>query len=197
MLLAVFGIMFSKKGSFMFRFLLLPFIFLFAFVGVSFAFSPSPSATPNATPAVSVDYVLPYPGILPDNALYKIKMVRDRIGSLLIRDDLRQAEYLLKMGDKRISASKYLSDYGNCSLASQTASKAEIYLLRSVEEAGKAKNIGVNVSAFLGTLSKATLKHVELLEQMMVKAPDGPKQSLEKSIILANDVYKRTQDLLK
>ena len=160
-----------------------------------FGQSPKPKASPTPTPAILVDYTLPYPGVLPDNALYKIKMLRDRIEAMLITDSLKKAEFFLKMGDKRINAAKFLSDYGNFSLAATTASKAEIYLLRSVEETEKAKNQGKDVKAFLGRLTSASLKHEELLSGMWDKAPDGPKQSFEKSKITTGDVYKKAKEL--
>lgn len=172
-------------------------IFFLLSVHTTMAASPSPSATLSATPKLSVDYTFPYPGVLPDNALYKLKMARDRILSWFIRDDLLLAEYYLKMGDKRINAAKFLADGGKMDLAADTASKAEIYLLRSVEQAEKAKNKGADVKSFLGTLSTASLKHEEYLNDMMGSAPDGPKQALEKSIIVNNDVYSKTQELVK
>lgn len=177
--------------------IILAILFTVLFSSSVFAQSPLPKVSPSPSPKPTTDYVLPYPGILPDNALYKIKMLRDRIGAELISDNLRKAEYFLKMGDKRVSASKFLSDYGNSSLAATTASKAEIYLLRSVEMAGRAKNEGRDTGAFLGTLSTASLKHQEVLEEMRLKASDGPKQSFEKSEIVNSDVYKKAQELLK
>lgn len=161
---------------------------------IALAQSPKPSASPVATPKLSVDYTFPYPGVLPDNALYKLKMVRDRVLGWFIRDDLRLAEYFLKMGDKRINAAKFLMDGGKVDLAASTASKAEIYLLRSVESAEKAKNKGRDVKSFLGTLSTASLKHEEYLKEMMGRAPDGPRQSFEKSLIINEDVQKKSQN---
>ena len=177
--------------------LILSFLFLTLFSSSVFAQSPKPSVLPTASPEQSVDYTFPYPGVLPDNALYKVKMLRDRIVEWFIRDDLRLSEYYLKMGDKRVNAAKFLASYGKLDLAATTASKAEIYLLRSVESAEKAKNAGSDVKSFLGTLSTASLKHAEYLTDMMGRAPDGPRQSLEKSLIVNGDVYRKAQELAK
>lgn len=159
--------------------------------------SPKPSVMPTASPGPSIDYTFPYPGVLPDNALYKVKMLRDRVLAWFIRDDLRLSEYFLKMGDKRINAAKFLAEGGKLDLAATTASKAEIYLLRSVEQAEKAKNNGREVKSFLGTLSTSSLKHEEYLKEMMGRAPDGPRQSFEKSLIVNSDVQKKAQELIK
>lgn len=180
----------------MFKFLLVVICCFFLLSTRAFAASPKPLISPTPMPQKTVDYVLPYPGILPDNALYKLKMVRDRIGAALIFDSLRRADYFLKMGDKRLAAAKFLADYGKWDLSAVTASKAEIYLLRSVEEAEKAKNSGKDVSSFLGRLSTASLKHEEVLTDLWGKAIDGPKQSFEKSKITTADVYKKAQELL-
>lgn len=172
-------------------------VFFLVVVNTAFAQSPKPSVLPTASPRPSVNYTFPYPGVLPDNALYKVKMLRDRIVAWFIRDDLRLSEYYLKMGDKRVNAAKFLAEGGKLELAATTASKAEIYLLRSVEQAEKAKNKGKDVKSFLGTLSTASLKHEEYLEEMMGSLPDGPRQSLEKSLIVNGDVLKKAQELLK
>src|SRR3989344_6985739 len=61
------------------------------------------TATDSATDQVE-EYTLPYPGILPDNLLYPIKVFRDRIVSFLISDPLKKAEFNLLQADKRLQA---------------------------------------------------------------------------------------------
>ena len=47
-------------------------------------------ATESAA-TVQIEYYLPYPGVLPDSPLYKLKMVRDRVKLWITRDATRNA----------------------------------------------------------------------------------------------------------
>ena len=51
-----------------------------------------------------INYPLAYPGILPDNPLYPLKMLRDRIVFFLINDPFKKAEFNLLQADKRLGA---------------------------------------------------------------------------------------------
>src|SRR5260221_7243175 len=69
----------------------------------------SPTATSSPTPTV-VQYDLPYPGILPDNPLYTLKVIRDEVVSFFISDPLKKASFDILQADKRIGASLYLAE---------------------------------------------------------------------------------------
>lgn len=129
--------------------------------------SPIPSPTP--TPAVIVKYYLPYPGILPDNPLYKIKALRDRIVLFFTSGEENKAVKELLYADKRIRAAEELVDGGKATLGVSTASKAEKYLESSVNRAKKLSNDGKDVKSLLGTLSDATAKHLEVLQGLQTK----------------------------
>lgn len=59
-----------------------------------------------------VVYNLPYPGILPDNPLYFIKGIRDKILELVTRDNLKKAELYLLFSDKRVAMAESLAQKG-------------------------------------------------------------------------------------
>src|SRR5436190_18380171 len=86
----------------------------------------------DATAPAEVEYELSYPGVLPDNPLYLIKAARDRMVSFLITDPIKKIEFNLLTSDKRIYASKLLSDKGKFDLAISTLSKSNNYLEISV-----------------------------------------------------------------
>jgi hypothetical protein len=59
------------------------------------------SAEMNATSAslVRIEYYLPYPGLLPDSPLYKIKALRDRDKMWLTDEEIKPEEhYMLTSG---------------------------------------------------------------------------------------------------
>jgi len=87
------------------RFLFALFVSLYFLVtSVSFAQNNSSSSANSIvsldTRKQSIDYTLPYPGLLPDNPLYPLKMIRDRIILFLINDSAKRTEYYLLQADK-------------------------------------------------------------------------------------------------
>ncbi|HUW22315.1 MAG TPA: DUF5667 domain-containing protein [Candidatus Bathyarchaeia archaeon] len=119
-----------------------------------------------------IDYSLPYPGILPGQPLYFLKMIRDQIELFLTTEPLKKAEKLLLFADKRISAARVLVEAGKADLALSTATKAEKYLERTVNQAAKARQEGFNIYLFLERLTKATAKHEEVLLGMKERIGD-------------------------
>jgi len=109
------------------------------------------------------DYFLAYPGILPDNILYSLKMIRDRIRLFFTVDQQRKVDVLLLYADKRIAAAKALMEKGKGDLALETATKAEKYLERAVNQERIAREGGKDTSRQLDNLLQATFKHEEVL----------------------------------
>ena len=108
--------------------------------------------------AQSVDYYLPYPGILPDHPLYWLKMVRDRVGLLLTTGETVKAEKLLLYADKRLGAAWALVESNKVPLGVSTLTKAEKYLEQAVNSNGDA--------VFKAKLAKAVLKHEEVISRL-------------------------------
>lgn len=124
---------------------------------------------------LSIDYYLPYPGILPDHFLWSLKALRDRIWLFLTTDPTKRAELLLLFADKRIGAAKALIDGGKFELGASTATKAEKYLEQAVAQEKKAKEKGADTGQFLEKLARAILKHREVLEEIYKKVPEDAR----------------------
>ena len=62
----------------------------------------------SAAFAYHVDYQLPYPGMLPDNPLYFLKVFRDNLTSFFINKPLDKAHFDLLQSDKDVEASYLL-----------------------------------------------------------------------------------------
>ena len=127
----------------------------------------------------TVDYALVWPGILPDHFLYPVKMLRDRIWLFLTTDSLKKAELLLKYADKRIWAAQMLVEKEKADLGVTTATKAEKYLERAVNQAKVAQEEEKDVTAFWEKLSLASQKHEEVLLAMQKTTGDSLKGALE------------------
>ena len=77
--------------------------------------------------------------------------------------------------DKRINAALALIEGNKVGVGVSTATKAEKYLESAVNRLIKLSGEGKDVKSLLLTLSKATAKHVEVLEGLdkRVTGPDG------------------------
>lgn len=126
-----------------------------------------PTEAPTSTTSVTIDYKLPHPGMLPDNPLYKLKVVRDKIMLMLIGDPDEKTAYYLLLANKQLLMSKLLVDKGNIPLAKETALKGEnqMTLMTFVYK----NSNRVPQPNFLKEVKTATLKHQELLKGIISK----------------------------
>ena len=146
--------------------------------------------------ATKVEYYLPYPGILPDSPLYKIKMVRDRIKIWMTFDESEKARVELAMADKRINAALALAEGNKPALAVTTATKAEKYLEQSTNRVIKLIKLGKDEKSQLLNLEKAVAKHAEVLVEIANKADEGQSKTINESIMLNKLLGERVGQLL-
>lgn len=128
----------------------------------------------------TIDYTLPYPGILPDNPLYPLKAFRDRMVSLLIVDPVKKSLFNLLQADKRLQSAVYLlynGDLKRIQLAETTISKGENYFEESVAQIVTARSRGRHVSGEISRLAVAAAKHQEVLTQLQSQVPESEKDS--------------------
>lgn len=69
----------------------------------------TPAPTPKPTP---VEYLLPFPGILPTHPLYVFKSLRDKIIEMLITDPVSKAEFYILQADKKLNMGITLAALG-------------------------------------------------------------------------------------
>ncbi|MFH1832888.1 MAG: DUF5667 domain-containing protein [Candidatus Levyibacteriota bacterium] len=147
-----------KKFIFFFTF----FVFLFSF---QHSFAQTKMEEVTVVPQASVDYQLPYPGLLPDSPLYIFKTIRDRIIGFLVSDPLKKAEFNLLMADKRLISGVELIKKNKTKedLAYSTISKGENYFQEAIVKIKEAKKQGSDTTKILTKLSIASRKHKEVL----------------------------------
>ena len=161
-------------------FLFLLFLFLLPFQA-SFA-----QSTPSAE-IINVQYDLPYTGILPDNPLYFLKALRDNVLGLFITDPLKKAQYDLLMADKRLGGAQALLNKKEDALAITTLSKSGNYFFQAVQQAIITKSQGGNVNDIAGKLVAASLKHQQIIFQMMAVANKNTRGTLQASLNRVKD----------
>jgi hypothetical protein len=128
---------------------------------------------------VRMEYYLPYPGILPDSPLYKIKALRDRIALWLTFDQTEKARKELQYADKRINAAIFLMQGGKSSLGVSTATKAEKYLEAAVGLALNEVKNKKDVKSLLSELDKSANKHLEVLGGMMITTTGDDQKAIQ------------------
>jgi hypothetical protein len=145
----------------------------------------------------SVDYTLPYPGLLPDNPLYKIKVFRDWFVSIMIKDPLKRASFDLLQADKRLAASQDLLQEKNPSetLILETVSKAENYFYASMHQVSVSKQQGADISDIVQTLTKSNAKHLEIVVHMEQKAKGNLLRGLKTQEQRITDITKSLKSM--
>ena len=182
-------------ATFLLAFLILS-VSIFKSARVSYTFG-GDVAVPTGAPLVlgetseyKIDYELPYPGrILPDNSFWFFKAARDRLWLSLTTDGGKRAELFLLFADKRLGSAKNLFDKGKPEIGFSTLSKGEKYL----ESAAKGK-----ISPeFAKNLANASLKHKEVINEIMEVAPEDAKPKLSEVSNYAEEAYKVARDVLR
>ncbi len=140
---------------------------------------------------VKVEYYLPYPGMLPDSPLYKIKALRDKVQLMMTFDEVRKVDRELLFANKRIGAALALVEGGKVSLGVSTATKAEKYLESAVNRAMKLSSGGRDVKSLLLTLTKAAAKHQEVLEMISAKSGGVEKEVLRRFLEQAGSLREK------
>jgi len=136
-----------------------------------------------------VVYNLPYPGLLPDHPLYKIKMVRDRILEWTTRDNLKKAELYLLFSDKRTAAAQILVKKGKAELAVTTLSKAEKYFLKIPKLIDTSKKQGVSPPpGFVENLKVSNAKHAEVIQEVLKEIPQRETATLDEVVRLNQEI---------
>lgn len=137
----------------------------------------------SATESGKPDYQLPYPGLLPDNPLYFIKVLRDNAENFLISDPLIKASFDLRNADKRFSMGLALFDKKKFELCESTISKGQNYLEEGIRNLENSKKEGRQIE--VGLLSNyflSTEKHKEILQSLIGKSTGKLQDKLKKDL---------------
>lgn len=147
--------------------------------------------------AATVTYILPYPGILPGNILYPLKMLRDRVWGLMITQPVKKIEFNLLMADKRLNAAYFLAQYHKDELAETTISKGEKYFQQAVAGVSLARfTTSGEKNNLLERLEKAGLKHQEMIGSVIeIVESEGLKRRLTESLGLSEETTEAVRGL--
>lgn len=147
--------------------------------------------------AKKINYELPYPGLLPDNPLYFLRIIRDKTVGFLIADPLKKAEFNLLQADKRLNAGIYLFNKNKISLAVSTISKAENYFEEALQKTKEARKESMKIIEIANKLINSSKKHQEVLDFLEEKSQSSFKESFSFQSKRVEAFAKELQRLLK
>lgn len=137
-------------------------------------------------------YNLPYPGTLPDNPLYKLKVLRDKITLFLITSPSKKIDYYLLLTDKGISTTELLVKEKKFALAKETALKGEnnytllTYLIRD-------KKWDIKKEQYQ-KVETAALKHQDVLKDIIKLTPKEDKKTFENVLYFSQQNLKEIKN---
>lgn len=187
-------------AAFSFAFLIL-FTSVFRIASIKYVFSQSPTPVPEAQSnndkPLDINYELPYPGgILPDNFLWPVKVLRDRAWISFSTNPLKKAQVLLLLSNKRLNSALVLFKEGKSDLGASVLTKAEKYLEEAQKEERKAHAKGMDTVSFLQDYSLATLKHREVMDDILLIAPEDAKPMIVKTQNYPKKLFQLSRDSL-
>lgn len=170
---------------------------------VKYEFSDSPDIALEGSPqvlgeeAVDIDYYLPYPGrVLPDSPIWPLKALRDRVWLWITTNPSRSAELKLLFADKRMAMSKALFENGKAEIGFSTLTKATKYLEEASTQERENRKEGVDTSDFLERIAKASLKHAQVMEEIIMIAPEDAIPGVIASEDYAKKAYEDAKNAL-
>lgn len=139
-----------------------------------------------------IEYTLPYPGILPDHTLYKLKALRDAILEKLISDPLKKMEFYVLQADKRLGMGMQLVDKEKAQLAESTISKGEKYMEKAIMLLQTQKDNGGAAPGYIADKIRRSLgKHEELILELLTRVGETEKQGLEGSLEMVKTLQEK------
>lgn len=175
-------------------------ISVFKSAAVRFEFS---GASRNDNPVqvgedyINIDYELAYPGnVLPGSALWNVKALRDKLWLFVTTSKVRKSELMLLFADKRVGAAKVLFENNNPDDGFTALTKAEKYLDAALIQEEQNRTRGVDTTEFLNRLSLASLKHYQIIEEILSIAPDDAKPLIIGVKFYPKKVYETSRNAL-
>jgi hypothetical protein len=159
--------------------------------------SNSSAGTVPVTSPTPVDYQLPYPGMLPDNPLYFLKVFRDNLTAFFLSKPIDKANFDLLQSDKNVQASYLLvtQQQGKTLLAFQTFSQAQDYFEQAILQAQSAKKQGYSTKDLANNLSNANQKHEQILQALAQTTHQESSETVQKEHDRAEALAKEIKSL--
>ncbi|MGE5041794.1 MAG: DUF5667 domain-containing protein [Candidatus Levyibacteriota bacterium] len=145
----------------------------------------------------SSSYVLPYPGIMPGNKLYKVSELFDSLKRYYAFGDFAQFSYNLSLSDKKLVEAKTLFEYNQYPLALTALQKSDKYFIQAFRELKIAASHNKDISDKRKTFMSAAQKHIEVLESVKKIVPSSFTWADEKKAPVGLNLWAQLDTSLK
>lgn len=146
---------------------------------------------------IEIDYYLPFGGrILPDHFLWPLKALRDKLWLLVTTDEGKKVELKLLFADKRLVMSQALFESDNPEIAFSTLTKAEKYLKEASDQEEENRKNGLDTKEYLDKLAKASLKHLQVMDSMLLIAPEDAKPGIIATQDIPKAIFEKKRDAM-
>jgi hypothetical protein len=137
---------------------------------------PVPSGELTPTPTSAPEYILPYPGVMPDNPLYFLKSIRDSIMEWLITDPGRKIDYYILQSDKQLNSGIMLGLANKKALVPKVMSESLLAMKKAVDLASTSTNLTREMKLGAADKIERSLgKHEQVLGELLDKAAETEK----------------------
>jgi len=126
-------------------------------------------------------YVLPYPSYMPGSALYKPRLLMEKLSEYWHFGNFSRFSYNLKQSDRYLVEAKTLFEYNQYLLGYDALKKSDRYFKKTLPNLEDAGDEGKDISQNRKTLSLAAEKHIELLAKIKEVVPEKFNWQPEKS----------------
>lgn len=165
--------------------------FLVLYFANRFSLTPVLAVSTALDKTAKVEYSLPYPGVLPDNPLYILKIFRDRIVEAFLTDQKQLAFYELFLSDKRLAAGQALVNNNKADLGAATILQAQDYYHKATDLAVKLQNNDLRDKIIV-----AGSKHEEVITDLQPKVSGAASTKLGTALLADQKDKNRVLELM-
>lgn len=147
------------------------------FIGV-FSFFVFPARANTSKPQ---NYELPFPGIMPDNPIYFLKLIRDDIEGFLISNPIKKAEFLIDKADMGMAVvNQMVIDKRSVKEIDPVLEKIDGYFLMGLDKIDEAERQGIEVKDLRRHIDLAGDKYEEICDRLRDKDGEKHRDVLER-----------------
>jgi hypothetical protein len=129
-----------------------------------------------------LEYILPFPGILPDNSLYFVKELRDTLMRMFISSPVKKIEFSLLQSDKYLAMALSFADTKKWDWAGKVTLQSQKEMEQAIAEVISARKSGVVVPRDLVVnMERSTVKHKQRIDEMKIQSHEKADGIFQKS----------------
>jgi hypothetical protein len=167
-------------------------VFLSSFLSLALAQSNEP-ALEQITNELAEQ--LPTVKVLPGQALYLLKIIKEKIEIFTTYGAKNQAKLYLKFAETRLAEYKALRQAGKEKLAERALEMYTEQLNQAIQKLAEAKKEKSTAEEEIDLAVEMTQKHLQILQNFYNRAPEPARKGLQKAMQVSQHGYEVTKEL--